>query len=210
MHRHAEGALQLLHHLRRQRSRGRPHEAQRRAYSRSGRRHRAAPASPGAWWARRCTRWARIPPASRRTTARRNPGVHTTLPPAASEESTAADQAVNVEQRHHVQAAILGRQGQRARRCARRGHRLRCVSGTIFGRAVVPEVCRISATSSGKARHRRGGDGSNTFQAEHAGRVRLRPRATPRTGMPRAARHRRDRRIAARFHQQELGLQVRK
>ena len=28
-------------------------------------------------------------------------------------------------------------------------HTLRCDSGTIFGRDVVPEVCRISATSSG-------------------------------------------------------------
>jgi hypothetical protein len=31
-------------------------------------------------------------------------------------------------------------------------HRLRCVSGTILGRDVVPEVCSTSATSSGWAR----------------------------------------------------------
>ena len=40
------------------------------------------------------------------------PGAHTMLDPAESDDSKAADEAVDVEQRHDVQAAVVGGQLQ--------------------------------------------------------------------------------------------------
>ena len=51
---------------------------------------------------------------------------------------------------------------------------LRCDSGTIFGRDVVPEVCRTSAMSSGSAKpFRQSPDGAVAGQRERAGAVRV-------------------------------------
>ena len=71
---------------------------------------------------------------------------------AASEREQRRHQAVDVEERHDVEAAVVGRElERRARCCAREATRLACASGTSFGREVVPEVWRRSATSSSLA-----------------------------------------------------------
>ena len=77
------------------------------------------------------------------------PGVQKIWPPRESGASSAGDQPVDVEQRHDVEAAIgiVKIRALVAMFCAE-AVTLPCVSGTIFGREVVPEVCRISATSS--------------------------------------------------------------
>jgi hypothetical protein len=77
------------------------------------------------------------------------PGVQTRLPPPASVASSAPtspwmwNSGITFRQRSSGDSA----------RCAAMlradATRLACDSGTIFGRAVVPEVCRISATSPG-------------------------------------------------------------
>ena len=82
---------------------------------------------------------------------------------------------------------------------------LACASGTIFGREVVPEVCRMSATSSGSA-------GPGRAAGAH-GRAREPEAPCPglRLGRERDERdaelfRRRDRRRrAARFDDQRLG-----
>ena len=80
------------------------------------------------------------------------PGVQTTDAPAESDDEHRRDQAVDVEQRHDVQAAVGRRQRQRlADVAAPRRRRSRWLSGTIFGREVVPEVCRTSAMSPASA-----------------------------------------------------------
>ena len=68
------------------------------------------------------------------------------MPPADQRREHGRDQAVDVEQRHDVQAAVAGRQRQRRRRCGaprRRGCGARAAPSS--GREVVPEVCRMSA-----------------------------------------------------------------
>ena len=60
------------------------------------------------------------------------------------------DQPVDVKERHHVEAAIARLEREAARDVRRRGAELACVSATIFGREVVPEVWRMSASPSGR------------------------------------------------------------
>ena len=62
------------------------------------------------------------------------------------------DQPVDMEQRHDVEAAVVRRQRQRRADMAGGGARLAWLSGTSFGREVVPEVWRRSATSPSSAR----------------------------------------------------------
>ena len=63
------------------------------------------------------------------------------------------DEAVDVEERHHVEAAVRTARARASRRRSRAdAHSWRCVSGTSFGREVVPDVCSTSATSSGSGR----------------------------------------------------------
>ena len=105
--------------------------------------------SPGAWSAPRCTRSAAPRPSSAKNLSALKPGVQQTRPPAESGASTAGDQAVDVEQRHDVEAAIVGVEAPACRAMLPALRRdVALVSGTIFGRDVVPEVCRTSAMSS--------------------------------------------------------------
>ena len=56
---------------------------------------------------------------------------------------------MHVEQRHHAQRDVARRAARScARRCAAEIDRLAWLSGTRFGRPVLPLVCRMSATSS--------------------------------------------------------------
>ena len=96
------------------------------------------------------------------------PGVQTTEPPAASDASAAAISPWMWNSGMTLRQASSGVERQRARRCAApRRVTLPWVSGTIFGRAVVPEVCSTSATSSGSAgpRPRRRPPGAAALQA---------------------------------------------
>ena len=81
------------------------------------------------------------------------PGVHTTLAAGGKRGEHRRDQAVDVEERHDVEAAVCRRRARASRRCGRaEAATLAWESGTSFGREVVPEVWRRSATSSGSAR----------------------------------------------------------
>ena len=147
-HRRAERRFQVAHHLRRQGRRGGAEEAQLHPPDdlpvalrpRQDRlvhgRHRRVPGGP-----------LRIEPAeeAQRVEARR--ADH--RPAARERGQRRRDQPVDVEQRHHVEAGVVRRQLPGSARCCRaEAVTLRWVSGTIFGRAVVPEVCSTSATSS--------------------------------------------------------------
>ena len=117
-HRAAEGGLELRHDLRRQRGRGRADEAQPAAAMRLG-------VARGAGQDRLVHgRHGRVPgrPSLRRASAKKRsalkPGVQTTLPPAASEDEHRRDQPVDVEQRHDVQAAVVGAERERRPMCA--------------------------------------------------------------------------------------------
>ncbi len=80
------------------------------------------------------------------------PGDVTTEAPARQRRQQRRHEAVDVEQRHDVQAPVGSASAPASRGCCRRRpHRLLWVNGTIFGRAVVPEVCSTIATSSGSA-----------------------------------------------------------
>jgi len=79
------------------------------------------------------------------------PGVQTTLAPAAIDASSAPtrlwmwNSGITLRQRSRAPSARV------APIWWAEAHRLRSVSGTILGRAVVPDVCSTSATSSGAA-----------------------------------------------------------
>ena len=77
------------------------------------------------------------------------PGVQKTWPPAESGASTPAIRPWMWNSGMMFRPTSVGRERERgARCCGPRRDRLRCESGTIFGREVVPEVCRTSAMSS--------------------------------------------------------------
>jgi len=94
-----------------------------------------------------------------------NPGVHTTLPPAASDARTAAISPWNVKQRHDVEAAVAG--GQRQDRSTGR-------------------PCGAVTQPSPRPRTRRSCSTRPHDVAAEAGRS-----ATP-TSRPRPRKHRRD------------------
>ena len=60
----------------------------------------------------------------------------------------AGDQSVDVEERHHVQASVLGAEAKGRCDVACRATQRPFVNGTSFGREVVPEVWSKSAMSS--------------------------------------------------------------
>ena len=137
------------------------------------------------------------------------PGVQNTAPPRDSGAEQAGDQPVDVEQRHDVETAVVGSKARAWRRCC--GPRSRCCagdSGTIFGREVVPDVCRISAMSSASA-----GPGRARWRlspSRTAGTRRPRPAAREQAYQRDAELLRRAKRgrVAARFDDQGLGLEV--
>ena len=76
--------------------------------------------SPGASSARRCTRSARTRPSTRRTWRRRIPASRRRFAPAAQRRQQRRDQPVDVEERHHVEAAVVGVERAACRRCCER------------------------------------------------------------------------------------------
>src|SRR6516225_7026155 len=80
------------------------------------------------------------------------PGVHTTSPPAASEERTAAISPWMWKSGMMLRQRSSGRSAKVAPMCLAEAAMLACDSGTNFGRDVVPEVWRRRATSSGVAK----------------------------------------------------------
>ena len=79
------------------------------------------------------------------------PGVQQTEPPAASEASTAAISPWMWNSGMMLRHASSGVSASTPPMCFADAQTLACVSGTIFGRDVVPEVCSISATSAASA-----------------------------------------------------------
>ena len=79
------------------------------------------------------------------------PGVQTTVPPARSDPSTAAISPWMWNSGMTLRQTSAGASDSAAAMLAAEAVTFACVSGTIFGRAVVPEVCSTSATSSGCA-----------------------------------------------------------
>ena len=62
-----------------------------------------------------------------------------------------ADQAMDMEQRHDIEAAVAGGECQRRPDVSCRGRHVPVGQWTRLGRAVVPDVCRTRATSSSPA-----------------------------------------------------------
>ena len=76
------------------------------------------------------------------------PGVQTTLEPAANAADKPGDQAMPMEQRQHAEQSVPRSKCQgRRQRCGPIRQTLAWVSGTVFGRDVLPEVNRINASS---------------------------------------------------------------
>ena len=78
------------------------------------------------------------------------PGLHQTEPPAARLDATAATRPWMWKSGITFRQRSSGVSASAAPMCRAEAAMFACVSGTIFGREVVPEVCRISATRSGR------------------------------------------------------------
>ncbi len=156
-HRRAEGCVQRRHHLRGQRGRGRAQEPQRRVSMIPRHCARRGPGWPDAWWARRCTRSAAPPSIQAKNCSALKPGAHQIDAPAASEAETAAirpwiwNSGITFRQRS------AGVRSSDTWMCSAEAQIFDWSSGTILGRDVVPEVCRIRATSSVAGRRGIGG-----------------------------------------------------
>ena len=79
------------------------------------------------------------------------PGVQNTLPPAQSEDSTEPMRPWMWNNGMTLRQRSAGVRLRMSRMWPAEAQTLRCDSGTILGREVVPEVCSTSATSSGPA-----------------------------------------------------------
>ena len=79
------------------------------------------------------------------------PGVQNTCEPADSGASTPAIRPWMWKSGMMFRPQSVGTNFSVARMCCAEAARLRCDSGTIFGREVVPEVCSTIDTSSGSA-----------------------------------------------------------
>ncbi len=136
------------------------------------------------------------------------PGAQQIEAPAESEDETAAirpwmwNSGITLRQRSCGVSASV------AAMCRAEAAMLDCSSGTTLGRDVVPEVCRISATSSGPGVARRLGCACGRgHQPELAGRQ-IGLRLETQDGDAERLRRRNGRTVGARRHDQRPGLQV--
>ena len=129
---------------------------------------------------------------------------------AARERSAkAGDQPVDMEQGHHVERRCRFRKARARPRCC--GPRSRCWhgrSGTIFGREVVPEVCRMSATSSGLAGPGRMAAPSGAPESSNAPAPTCRLRSEGQDRDAKLLGGAKSGRVAARFDDQRLRLEI--
>ena len=124
-------------------------------------RNPAFAAAPGLRGARASTAWCIVgtavnhvaPPALSQEKKRSalKPGAQNTLPPAASDDSTAAINPWMWNSGMTLRQRSPGPSASAAAICRADAARLAWVSGTFFGREVVPDVCSASAASSGAA-----------------------------------------------------------
>ncbi len=136
------------------------------------------------------------------------PGVQTTLPPAPSELSTAATRPWMWKSGMTLRHRSAGPSASERRTLPAEAQRLACVSGTIFGRDVVPDVCSTRATSCGPGEAGRSAlPGCRPVQRERAGLPAGR-RAQLQHGEGERARHRPRRALRAGRHDEALRAEI--